>query len=240
MKSIYLNAILIIMLLALASCVPISYPTQKSSTGSSYQVKSGDTLYSIAWRYGLDYKRLASWNGIAVNSIIKPGQRLKLYQPRIPEPTQVVSKSSETPVATKNNLPTKTVQPTDVNAKSNRWIWPTKGVILNTFSVDKLDKRGIDIAGKLGQPVYATAGGRVVYSGNGLSGYGNLIIIKHSDTYLSAYAYCQQRFVKDGMQVRGGAIIAKMGRHKTTTARLHFEIRKNGIPVDPLNYLPKR
>jgi len=216
----------------LASCA--------SLRDSSYQVKPGDTLYSIAWRYGLDYKQLAAWNRIAVHSIIKPGQRLKLYQPGGAEPGPSKTVSSTSAQATISKLPTKNSKAVVTNAGASRWLWPANGTILNTFSASKLDRRGIDIAGKLGQSVYATADGKVVYSGNGLSGYGNLIIIKHSDTYLSAYAYCQRRFVKEGAQVKAGMVIAKMGQHKTKTARLHFEIRKNGEPVNPLKYLPKR
>jgi lipoprotein NlpD len=126
------------------------------------------------------------------------------------------------------------------NNKPVQWRWPTEGKVLNTFALDKLDQRGIDIAGNLGQPVHAVADGKVVYSGNGLAGYGNLIIIKHSDTYLSAYAYNQQRLVNEGMKVKAGKVISKMGRSSNGSIRLHFEIRKNGKPVDPLKYLPKR
>ncbi|MFT5225877.1 MAG: lipoprotein NlpD, partial [Polaribacter sp.] len=99
---------------------------------------------------------------------------------------------------------------------------------------------GIDIAGQLGQDVRATAAGKVVYSGNSLIGYGNLIIIKHNETYLSAYAYCKERLVNEGTVVQAGAIIAKMGQHKNKLARLHFEIRKDGKPVDPVKYLPNK
>jgi len=120
-----------------------------------------------------------------------------------------------------------------------QWIWPTSGKPLNTFKVSRLDRRGIGIAGELGQPVLAVADGKVVYSGNGLAGYGNLIIIKHSDTYLSAYAYSQERLVEEGMKVSSGKMIATMGS-KDNTAKLYFEIRRNGKPVDPLKYLPKR
>jgi lipoprotein NlpD len=240
MKLLFQLISLVIILSVLASCASSPPPTQKTSTGSWYQVISGDTLYSIAWRYGLDYKKLASWNRIAVNSIIKPGQRLKLFQPGSIKIAQPATEPSKTTQATESKLLTESAQPTVTSAVPSRWIWPVSGIVLNTFSANKVDRRGIDIAGKLGQPVYAMADGKVVYSGNGLSGYGNLIIIKHSDIYLSAYAYCQQRLVKEGMWVKAGTVIATMGQHKTTTARLHFEIRKNGEPVDPLKYLPKR
>ncbi len=111
--------------------------------------------------------------------------------------------------------------------------------VLNKFLATNLNQRGVDISGKLGQPVLAVADGKVVYSGNGLSGYGNLIIIKHSDTFLSAYAYCQKSLVREGMSVNAGSVVAHMGR-KDDIAKLHFQIRRNGKPVDPLKYLPKR
>ena len=219
-----------------------------------YQVKPTDTLYSIAWRYGLDYKELAEWNQIDVNAVIFPGQRLLLIDPgnnnsqvsTIPKTTSgsgtkktqevavSVDKTNKSP-STANNTAS-----TSSNRNPGKWLWPTKGKLLNTFSAKQLDRRGIDIEGEPGQAIQAVASGKVVYSGNGLAGYGNLIIIKHSDTYLSAYAYSQRRLVKEGMTVEAGKVIAKMGKHKSRTARLHFQIRKNGKPVDPLQYLPKR
>jgi len=118
-------------------------------------------------------------------------------------------------------------------------LWPTGGRLLSTFLASDIGRRGIDIGGTLGQDVRAVADGRVVYSGNGLAGYGNLIIIKHSDIYLSAYAHCQERLVQEGNTVKAGTVVARMGQ-KDETAKLYFEIRRNGKPVDPLKYLPKR
>ena len=119
------------------------------------------------------------------------------------------------------------------------WQWPTNGKLLNRFSYGDLNRRGIDIAGKIGQPVYAVADGRVVYSGTGLADYGNLIIVKHNSTFLSAYAFNRSRLVKEGMQVKSGSKIALMGRGKDDQPMLHFQIRKKGKPVDPLQYLPE-
>ena len=232
MKYLFKPIFLVTICLSLASCV--------SYQGSTYNVRAGDTLYSIAWRYGLDYKQLASWNRIAVNSIIKPGQELKLYQPNSVSTAPMAEGSSTAARTTTAKKTAKNTQATVTRVDTSKWLWPVNGTIMNTFSASKPDRRGIDIAGKLGQSVRATGDGKVVYSGNGLSGYGNLIIIKHNDTYLSAYAYCRKRFVNEGKQVKAGTIIAEMGQHNTKTARLHFEIRKNGLPVDPLNYLPKR
>jgi lipoprotein NlpD len=242
MKSAMAIAIAVILL---ASCVTIKPPTYVSRGPGWYTVKRSDTLYSIAWRYGLDYKHLARWNKIDVNSPIHPGQRLRLLKPGAQ--TVVAGSTQKSSSKPKTKTKTKTATKTTTTGKKNqvsttgptKWIWPTKGKPLNTFLVSKLDRRGIDIAGKAGQPVRATAAGKVVYSGNGLAGYGNLIIIKHSDTYLSAYAYCQERLVEEGKFVKSGKVIAKMGR-RDNIAKLHFEIRRNGKPVDPIKYLPNQ
>jgi lipoprotein NlpD len=198
-------------------------------------VKKSDTLYSIAWRYGLDYKQLARWNRIDINQPIHPGQRLRLLKPD--SGIAVDSKTRST--AAGSTKSTTGSSPASVSRDPGQWIWPTSGKPLNTFLASRLDRRGIDIAGKAGQAVRAVADGKVVYSGNGLAGYGNLIIIKHSDTYLSAYAYCQERLVQEGAAVTAGKIVAKMGQ-KDNQAKLHFEIRRNGKPVDPMKYLPNR
>ena len=122
-------------------------------------------------------------------------------------------------------------------AKSLNWTWPAKGQLIEPYS--RRGNKGLDIAGDLGQPVYAARGGRVVYSGSGLIGYGKLIIIKHNKSHLSAYAYNDRLLVKEGDNVTGGQRIAHMGRNNAKQVALHFEIRRNGKPVDPLRYLPK-
>ncbi|MFT5657870.1 MAG: lipoprotein NlpD [Gammaproteobacteria bacterium] len=204
-----------------------------------YTVKSTDTLYSIAWRYGLDYKELAHWNQISDEYIINLGQRLIMHEPdnlpavQVAVATPTINQSMAIPATPEP------VKPPDNSEPPARWLWPVKGEVLNSFSLKQLDRRGIDIAGTLGQPIRASAAGRVVYSGNGLAGYGNLIIIKHNDNYLSAYAYCKERLVSEGATIQAGSIIAKMGRLKSKSARLHFQIRKNGKPVDPIKYLTK-
>jgi lipoprotein NlpD len=125
-------------------------------------------------------------------------------------------------------------------SKVLRWSWPVDGALLKRFSLKQLDRHGIDIAGKIGQPVRAAEGGKVVYSGNGLSGYGNLVIIKHNDLFLSAYAHNRRLKAKEGQIVRRGEVIGFLGQGRDGVARLHFQIRKNGKPVDPLKYLPPR
>jgi lipoprotein NlpD len=212
-----------------------------------YTVKLSDTLYSIAWRYGLDSQQLANWNQIDLNEPIYPGQRLRLLKPHN-QATPAISagvvveatgnKSSSSAVSSSKPAQGNTSQQAAL-PDPGKWIWPTVGKPLNTFLASRLDRRGIDIAGKRGQAVLAVADGKVVYSGNGLAGYGNLIIIKHSETYLSAYAYCEQRLVEEGMSVKAGKKVATMGS-KDNVAQLHFEIRRNGKPVDPLKYLPRQ
>ncbi len=242
-------------LLAVSACSSIG---QQSMRGPGwYLVKPTDTMYSIAWRYGLDYQDLARWNGISEPYLIKPGQQLVLVQPQsLPAQSAAVaatgnqaggkarpSTSSGVSASAKKGTakaPAKVKSLTTLPDREVSWQWPTDGKLLNRFASWDLSKRGIDIAGKIGQPVYAVADGKVVYSGTGLADYGNLIIVKHNNTFLSAYAFNKSRLVKEGMQVKSGAKIALMGTGKNNQAMLHFQIRKKGKPVDPLSYLPDR
>jgi lipoprotein NlpD len=238
-----------------AGCSTITDPVVKGP--GWYLVKPSDTLYSISWRYGLDYRELAQWNGLGEPYRIYPGQQLILIKPdQLPSsPTTTAQAPAQSPSgvraiplpqapskATTGKKPqTQSAQsPSLPNKPVTGWRWPTAGPVLNRFSYRDLDRRGIDIAGKIGQPVYAVAAGKVVYSGDGLSGYRNLIIIKHNDTFLSAYAYNKSILAKEGELVKKGDLIAKMGQGKEKQAALHFQIRKNGKPVDPLMYLPER
>jgi len=231
----------------LVSCAAGRSPADPERGLGWYTVKRGETLYSIAWRYGLDFEQLAQWNRIDVSAPIYPGQRLRLLKPHgqstpaTSTGASVATTSSGDKPASASKSKSKAVVSTTSSsvADPGKWIWPTSGKPRNTFLATRLDRRGIDIAGKAGQSVVAVADGKVVYSGNGLAGYGNLIIIKHSDTYLSAYAYCQKRLVEEGMSVKAGRQIATMGT-KDNVAQLHFEIRRNGKPVDPIKYLPKQ
>ena len=228
----------------LSACIQYkSVESPNNRRVAQYTVKLTDTLYSIAWRYGLDYRQLAQWNGIETNSIIVPGQTLFLSKPAdtpVVSTKTVKQSTPQTAAQSVSKVPEPKVRTTIVNdLPKGQWLWPTKGRLLSTFSATQLHRKGIDIAGKKGQPVLAVASGKVVYSGNGLAGYGNLIIVKHSDTYLSAYAYCHNRLVKEGDLIKAGTTIAQMGRDKNGKAKLHFQVRKNGKPVDPMGFLVK-
>jgi lipoprotein NlpD len=200
----------------------------------THRIQPGETLYYIAWRYGRDYRELAAANNIPPPYLIKPGEFINLrakplYSARPAAPRKKTAKAE------------KRVTRTSVKAHKGRvsWSWPLKGTIISTFSASGVAaNKGIDIKGKPGSSIKAAADGVVVYSGSGLIGYGNLVIVKHSDVYLSAYAHNKQIFVKERNNVKGGQKIAEIGSTGTTITKLHFEIRKNGKPVNPLKYLP--
>lgn len=198
----------------------------------THSVRRGETLYSIAWMYGQDFKQLARNNNIPAPYVIHAGERLQLSSGR----ASLKANPRVTPREKR-----KAVVADRVPAA---WRWPTSGRVLNRFgqnSGGQLASKGIDIEGELGQAVYSTRAGKVVYSGNGIRGYGNLLIVKHSAEYLSAYAYNSRLLVKEGQQVKEGQKIAEIGNSGVARkAKLHFEIRKAGKPVNPLSFLPKR
>ena len=230
-----------------------------------YRVERGETLYSIAWRYNLDFRQLAYWNKIPPPYRIFPGQRIYMNPPpglgSRPPPNRTTTKPP--PLAAKpdaaNRLPRdvpevrlprpdhKPAAPAPPPRSRNEWIankdlrwrWPTKGRVLRRFSMSAVGKQGLDISGKPGQSVFASEGGKVVYSGNGLKGYGELVIIKHNETFLSAYAHNRRRLVSEGAIVQPGQQIAELGNSGAKTPMLHFEIRQNGRPVDPMKFLPR-
>lgn len=204
----------------------------------SYSVQPGDTLYSIAWRFDIDYHDLARWNHIDPDYTIYPGQELSLSGPAVkvagPAPT-----TTPAPVADAT-IVAGTTAPPAAPVGPVRWRWPADGRIVAEFDPAKPRDQGVDIGGEVGQPIHAAASGKVVYSGSGLIGYGKLIIIKHDEQFLSAYAYNEVLYVKQGDAVHGGDIIARMGTGPHKHPRLHFEIRRDGKPVDPARYLPHR
>lgn len=244
----------------LSGSAPTTYTSQNSIKANSYKVKSGETLYSIAWRSGKDVRSIANINKLRAPYKIFPGQILKLEQNV--RKTQGSSRVSvKAPKNTSNNS-SKTEQKTVANKKSQeygdqsggkfsdvkvpsltqkvkKWRWPVKGRIISNFSSSAQGNKGIDIAGSKGQTIKAAADGLIVYAGNALRGYGNLIIIKHNDDYLSAYAHNDELLVKEQQTIKAGHVIAKMGNTGTDKTMLHFEIRFRGKSVDPKRYLPK-
>ena len=204
------------------------------------KAEKGDTLYGISKRYGVSVERLAQLNQLKKPYVIKPGQTifLKPLKTETRPTVKVAEKSKVQPVKPSPTVPSNTQSQTISWPKSVRWQRPASGKIVKKFSRWRNDAKGIDIEGKLGDTIVASADGKVVYSGNGLISYGNLIIIKHNKSFLSAYAYNRKLLVKEGDMVKAGQKIAEMGRKDKLSPRLHFEIRKNGKPVDPLKYLP--
>ncbi|WP_315264367.1 peptidoglycan DD-metalloendopeptidase family protein [Pseudomonas fragi] len=219
-------------------------------TTGQYAVRRGDTLFSIAFRYGWDWKALAARNNIAAPFTIVPGQVIRFdgrsgTQPAGGSSTTVVSSSSgsKTTVikrSAKAASAPAAVAPMPAGPAPKGWGWPSNGILIGKFSSNGSLNKGIDIAGDLGQPVLAASDGSVVYAGSGLRGYGELIIIKHSDTYVSAYGHNRRLLVREGQQVKVGQTIAEMGSTGTDRVKLHFEIRRQGKPVDPLQFLPRR
>ena len=231
---------------------------------SYYLVQPGDTLYSIAWRQNLSYHRLAGWNGIRPPDYqIFPGQRLRLKPPqrrssgtvsRAPHTTVTQSAPPATATRIEPATPPSPVKPApdaspgtpmqpDPTVKSLKltWDWPTQGRVVQTFSPGDDHRKGIWISGRLGQAVTAAEAGKVVYAGNGLVGYGNLIIIKHDRSYLSAYGCNNKLLVKEGDTVSKGESVAQMGVPNVGgQPTLHFEIRRQGRPVNPLPLLPRK
>ncbi|MBW6476512.1 MAG: peptidoglycan DD-metalloendopeptidase family protein [Chromatiales bacterium] len=254
----------------------------------NYTVKPGDTLYSISWRYGYDYRQVAAWNQITAPYTIRVGQQIRIIPShqqraasaptpiqappatssdtvaRAPAPSRppeasrpVARPSSPTPSSpTPSTRPTPTPsrpaapatapaptasrpsRPAPATAARIVWQWPTRGTQKYAFNV-AAGKKGMGIAGRQGQAIVAAAGGEVVYSGSGLIGYGNLLIIKHDDVYLSAYGHNRRLLVQEGARVKRGQPIAEMGESNRDGVVLHFEIRRDGNPVNPTLYLPK-
>jgi lipoprotein NlpD len=203
------------------------------------KAEKGDTLYGISKRYGVSVERLAQLNQLKKPYVIKPGQTIFLKPLKTEaQSTARVEKTKKKPGGTSPAVSSHTQSQSVSWPKTVRWQRPANGKIVKKFSRWRNDAKGIVIEGKLGNPVVASADGKVVYSGNGLISYGNLIIIKHNKSFLSAYAYNRKLLVQEGDMVKAGQKIAEMGRKDKLSPRLHFEIRKNGKPVDPLKYLP--
>ncbi len=215
-----------------------------------HRVDRGDSLYSIGWKYDQDYRQVAAWNNIPPPYVISPGQWLRVAPPAqttagassVSSRGQATGRApvvdSSRSVATAPVPASVSVRPPVPPPSARAWLWPTRGELVRAFSADEPGKKGVDIRGRLGQPIRSAAAGRVVYGGSGLAAYGNLLIIKHDDNYLTAYAHNHTLHVQEGDTVTAGQHIADMGSSGAEQVMLHFEVRYQGKPVDPLRYLP--
>jgi lipoprotein NlpD len=231
-----------------------------------YSVKSGDTLIRIGMDSGQSWRDIARWNNIENPNLIETGQVLRVAPPEetgvvvrpvtstnvvtSPAPAPATAASAPAPAvnaaavkppasaasAPTTATPANNVGTADTAEEAVSFQWPTRGNLLAGF--DEVKNKGLDIAGKAGDPVLAAADGKVVYAGSGLRGYGNLVIIKHNNTYLTAYAHNQSLLVKEDQTIKRGQKIAEMGNSDADQVKLHFEIRRQGKPVDPAKYLP--
>lgn len=228
-----------------------------------YTVQRGDTLYSIAMAFGVDVRELARWNGLPDASVLRVGQTLRVTPPSeaavatvtpvtpgastevrpLPAPSGPVVAAPLPPGTTTTPAPTKPesapVAKPDANPPSSMpWLWPTGGKVIDGFDAPR--NKGIDIGGNEGEPVQAAADGEVVHVGSALRGYGNLVIIRHPGDYVTAYGHNRKILVSQGQQVKRGQQIAELGRTDSDRPKLHFEIRHQGKPLDPVKYLPPR
>ena len=237
---------------------PVPAPETAGKPGY-YTVRPGDTLIRIALDSGQNWRDVVRWNNIENPNIIEVGQVLRVTPPGaaanevavarpitpsviVPAPVLPASAASaaRAPAPAVASVPPVTPTPAPPGEEELPWAWPTAGSGTIVAGFDEQRNKGVDIAGKPGEPVLASADGRVVYAGAGLRGYGNLIILKHNNTYLSAYAHNQTLLVKEDQTVRKGQKIAEMGSSDADRVKLHFEIRRQGRPVDPVRYLPAR
>lgn len=231
-----------------AGFVSVDQKFSRDKTVSGFHlVRESETLYSIAWRYGLDYRELANANSISPPFVIYPGQSIDIdYTPAEARQPPVVSvkKPSNARVSSSVSAPNKPINghlspKSFKNTSVSRWQWPSSGQLVGHFSTSNPVNKGIDLSGSMGESILAAAAGTVVYAGTGLRGYGNLVIIRHNEKFLSAYAHASRINVSEKQEVKAGEKIAEKGSTGTDKVKLHFEIRENGKPVNPLKYLPK-
>lgn len=240
---------------------PVKQPPGFENAGKAgyYTVKPGDTLMRIGLETGQGHKDIARWNALDNPDKIEVGQVLRVVPPvadtvAVAKPVASSSATTTTlPAAGAASAPAKTAStpvaaasapstPAPATVASGEdelaWIWPGNGPVVAGF--DEVKNKGLDIGGNAGDPVLAAGEGKVVYAGAGLRGYGNLIILKHNNTYLTAYAHNQTLLVKEDQTVKKGQKIAEMGNSDADRVKLHFEVRRQGKPVDPAKYLPAR
>lgn len=224
----------VLILIALSGC---NHKFFNSKKNHYHTVKSGDTLYSIAKKHHVKLHQLIIANNIKIPHTLYKGQRLYLPKKTSSYTPKKYSNPTKTIAVAHNNIEPKIVKYTN----HNDWTWPANGPIIKQFINNGPNKiNGIEISGKKGDPIMSAANGKVVYSGNNLRGYGNLIIIKHSEDFISAYAHNEKILVTEKQSVTKGQQIATMGNSESTKVALHFEVRYKGKPIDPTKLLVKR
>ena len=234
---------------------PASLPgAENAGKPGYYTVQTGDTLIRIGLEHGQSWKDIARWSNISNPNLIEVGQVVRVVPPgyvesegarpvvantvqavTLPPAGSMVTTPVPAPVAA---APVDSMKSVGGDASGLGFVWPASGSVIAGFN--EATNKGVDIAGKAGDPVVAAADGRVVYSGAGLRGYGHLVILKHNNTYLTAYAHNQKLLVKEDQNVKKGQKIAEMGNTDADRVKLHFEVRRQGKPVDPSRYLPAR
>lgn len=235
--SLYLSLCLVVGL-ALAGCSSLP-GSDESISGPVYTVKSGDTLYRISRATGTSIKELAQLNGLSSPYTLLVGQKLKVNGSASTSTGKAKNSASTKPTQTATVTPSSAVPKSSWPPVGQRcWRWPASGKVVVTYSSADGGNKGIDIAGQRGQPVYAAGSGKVVYVGSQLRGYGNLIMIKHDENYITAYAHNDTMLVNNGQTVTIGQKIATMGSSDASSVRLHFQIRYRATAIDPLRYLP--
>jgi len=218
-------------------------PTPRTLAEGQYEVKRGDTLYSIALEHGADYRDVAQWNSLDDPARIRVGQVLRVKPPDEPASGKVIiGRVQPRPLESRPlDAPPPGAKPATastpaVKETEAQFMWPAKGKILAGFAEPR--SKGIDIDGRAGDPVVAAAAGRVTYTGNGIPGLGKLVVIRHDNGFITVYAHNRDILVKEQQSVTRGQKIAEMGSSDAERPKLHFQIRKGSAAVDPLRYLP--
>lgn len=231
-------AVIASLAIVLAGCASLT----RWDTPAVHVVQRGDTLFQIAFKHRLDWRDVATWNGLGNAHRIYPGQQLRLSPPsgrsaaaRPPSRSSSPAAPAQRPTAATRGPATRSVVPA---GPAPAWAWPVRGPLLWRFGESRRNPTGIGIGGKEGTEIRSAADGQVVYSGSGLIGYGQLVIVQHSDTFLSAYGHNRTLKVSEGERVKSGQVIALMGRGPADVPLLHFEIRVEGKPADPTRFLP--